>query len=1112
RRWSDAFADRADLLIYGCELAATAEGESFLARLREMTNLDIAASTDFTGSMAKQAGEANWVLEYRNGDIESFAVLDREKLEGLDIVLSIEVYAAGDVGDEILSLQVGDQIVGRWTVSGTDASNGNFERYDVNVDNVSVDDVRINFENDFWDPANDFDRNLRVDRIVIDGVTYQSENSAVFSTGTWRALDGIQPGFRESEYLNASGYFQYSSAGADGFVGSFIEIEARGDTGQESMQLLIDGNVVQTYENLPTNFSTYTYQTNENVTADRIQIRFSNDRFDPATGLDRNLIVDRIRINGEVFETEAPTTFSTGFFDVNLGQQQSGFFQNETLFVGGTFEYLSSNGSPGNGEEGSFVLATDFVQAFENEPSVTLRIDRVGGADGNASVQFSTASESATEGSDFVGTAGTLFFADGETSKTVTVGLLQDGVREGTESFSFRLTGSSGASLLAPRTATVNLIDVDQPLPTYGSFVSSDGLQLNRNAFVSNGRLQLTTAAQQQRGSAFYTQAIGVDANTSFTASFAARFDGGQGASGGEGLAFLIQNSPGGLAGQDIGNFSGGLGYNAQANTLGIELDTFQNVYEQYADEITITVNGELVNPIRTIQSPFNLNNGQTYFVWVDYNGFSNNLAVYLSDSNQKPDFALFSTNIALDAIVGDQAYLGFSASTGSATNNTYIESWTVTLDTPPEDPPTIPTGEIIKRELIGGLTQPLNVEWSPDGRNMYVGEKAGLIRVSRDGGPLTELLDLTGITNNVQDRGLVDFEVHPDFFNNPYIYLNYTVDPPEVNNFIGNPLAGPDGSGNRAGRLIRFTLDASTNYTTIVPDSGITLLGANSTWGNFNAFVDSTLNFNEPQAGRNPDGSYLQDFINSDSRSHTVGGLVFGADGALYVGIGDGASFNATDPRATRVQDIDSLSGKILRIDPNTGQGLPDNPFYNGDPNANRSKVYQLGLRNPWRLAAELDTGQIYIGETGLVSFEEINAAGPGANFGWPYFEGGQGVNIRTPSYQGLPQAQAFYNSGEQATPAFIAQPHTNGTDVIVLGTVADGLVYGPQYDGDVFYLDFASGTVRRGDVDANGNLASVDTFTTGANFVVDLQQGPDGYLYYVDIVAGSIGRFEIV
>ena len=82
----------------------------------------------------------------------------------------------------------------------------------------------------------------------------------------------------------------------------------------------------------------------------------------------------------------------------------------------------------------------------------------------------------------------------------------------------------------------------------------------------------------------------------------------------------------------------------------------------------------------------------------------------------------------------------------------------------------------------------------------------------------------------------------------------------------------------------------------------------------------------------------------------------------------------------------------------------------------------------------------------------------------------------------------------------------------MIVLGAVANGLNYGPQYDGDVIYADFASGVVRHADVDVNGNLAGIGVFATGANFVVDLQQSPDGFLYYVDIVAGSVGRFEII
>ena len=133
----------------------------------------------------------------------------------------------------------------------------------------------------------------------------------------------------------------------------------------------------------------------------------------------------------------------------------------------------------------------------------------------------------------------------------------------------------------------------------------------------------------------------------------------------------------------------------------------------------------------------------------------------------------------------------------------------------------------------------------------------------------------------------------------------------------------------------MRVTLNSSTNYTSIVAGSETVILGTNSTWDNFNGFVNSTVDFGEPPGGLNPDGSYVQDFLPSDSETHTIGALEFANDGSLFVSIGDGASFNQVDPRATRVLDIDSLSGKIMRIDPITGDGLSSNPFYNGNPDA---------------------------------------------------------------------------------------------------------------------------------------------------------------------------------
>ncbi|NJM48335.1 MAG: PQQ-dependent sugar dehydrogenase, partial [Alkalinema sp. RU_4_3] len=116
---------------------------------------------------------------------------------------------------------------------------------------------------------------------------------------------------------------------------------------------------------------------------------------------------------------------------------------------------------------------------------------------------------------------------------------------------------------------------------------------------------------------------------------------------------------------------------------------------------------------------------------------------------------------------------------------------------------------------------------------------------------------------------------------------------------------------------MTRITADPATNYTTAIADSEVVILGKNSTWNNFSAFVNSPEDLTETPAGILPDGTNLQDFLNADSESHAIGAVEFGKDGALYVSNGDGASYNQVDPRAVRVQDIDNLSGKILRIDP---------------------------------------------------------------------------------------------------------------------------------------------------------------------------------------------------
>ncbi len=149
--------------------------------------------------------------------------------------------------------------------------------------------------------------------------------------------------------------------------------------------------------------------------------------------------------------------------------------------------------------------------------------------------------------------------------------------------------------------------------------------------------------------------------------------------------------------------------------------------------------------------------------------------------------------------------------------------------------------------------------------------------------------------------------------------------------------------------------------------------------------------------------GEYIRDYLKVDSRSHAGGSLEFGPDGALYVSVGDGTSFNYADPHSVSVQDLDSLSGKILRVDPETGRGFTDNPFWEQglSLDSNQAKVYQLGLRNPFAMAFD-ENGQLFIGNTGWNSWEAVFTGQAGANFGWPFYEGGDnGVLLTTPVYR---------------------------------------------------------------------------------------------------------------
>ncbi len=1072
RSWSKAMTPGADVLLYGCNVAGDDQGVSLTKVLAELTGADVAASTGMTGSTPA----ADWILEYHVGTIEAMLAFDSESLANYQHTLPITLLDYPSFTAQGLDLNGNATISGgslQLTSLGAQQAGSAFYQTPIAVDGDTSFQSAFSFTLDGGAGG-------------ADGFAFLVQNTAAGTS----ALGG------------AGGFLGYDGIGPETLAVEFDTFQNPGwDPYTNQIGITVGGEVETSVDTATAPFTmnngqTYFAWVDYDGPSDTLSVYLSQTSEKPGSAV--------MQTTGLELDTIVGNSAYLGFSGATGG-----------LLNAHRIESWNVNlSAPPGGGTPLILLEENSILVNEDSGNVLIEVIRTGDISGAATVDYQTFSQSAIDGSDFIGDADTVSFAPNQASQFVSIGILNDNDTEGTESFTFTIDNPTGGTLGAPRTATIQILDDEQTLPDYPSF-TAQGLDLNGNATISGGSLQLTSLGAQQAGSAFYQTPIAVDGDTSFQSAFSFTLDGGAG--GADGFAFLVQNTAAGTSA--LGGAGGFLGYDGIGpETLAVEFDTFQNPgWDPYTNQIGITVGGEVETSVDTATAPFTMNNGQTYFAWVDYNGPSDVLIVYLSVTSDKPEIAILrTTGLELDSIVGNSAYLGFSGATGGLSNAHRIESWNVNLSAPPTNPPINPNGNIEAVDLFTNLNQPSAIVWSPDGHNMYISEKGGVVRVARDGMLLQDaVIDISDIVNGARDRGLLDIAVHPDLLNNPYLYLLYTHDPPEVFQNTTHQFAAPDAWGNRAGQLMRVELDDATNYTTIVAGTETIILGENSTWDNFNGFVDSTVNFAEPPGGQDPvTGEYVQDFIPSDSQSHTIGSLAFDNDGNLLISIGDGASYNNVDPRAIRVQDIDSLAGKILRIDPITGDGISDNPFYESiDPDSNRSRVYQLGLRNPFRITVDDATGELYIGEVGWVTWEELNTGGPGTNFGWPFYEGGPNGNLQTGGgYANLPEAGPFYASG-QGTPPLIALNHgSTPIDAIVLGDVLHDGNLGLQYEGDIFFNALGSGIVRHASFDASGNITSIDTFTTGAVYVVDIRQGPDGSLYYVSLFSGTVGRWEIV
>ena len=372
------------------------------------------------------------------------------------------------------------------------------------------------------------------------------------------------------------------------------------------------------------------------------------------------------------------------------------------------------------------------------------------------------------------------------------------------------------------------------------------------------------------------------------------------------------------------------------------------------------------------------------------------------------------------------------------------------------------PAKGFVDEVVVKGLTRPTSFAFLPDGRMLFA-EKVGIVRVAGGGRLLHKpLLDIRAEVDSGALRGLLGLAVDPSFERNGYIYLDYV-------------RKAPGNAGPWSVRVSRFTVRDDV----ALPSSEQVILGA----------AASPACEGQPRRA---------DCIPVDGY-HAGGDLEFGPDRALFVTTGDGGFGNEPELRAFRSQAVDSLSGKVLRVTRN-GRGLPSNPFWNGDPTANRSKVWALGLRNPFRITVGAAGDVVFAADVGWNSWEELDVVRAGRNYGWPCFEG---LGPRLP-YSRTSRCRAL-RARHGATPPVLARSHSVATDVVV-GPIYAGAAYPARYRGSLVYGDFDRSYLRSVQVSGLEHpVASGDTLLlSGAPLPAQIRIGPGGDVYYLSYAGG--------
>ncbi|MFW2405460.1 MAG: PQQ-dependent sugar dehydrogenase [Gammaproteobacteria bacterium] len=340
------------------------------------------------------------------------------------------------------------------------------------------------------------------------------------------------------------------------------------------------------------------------------------------------------------------------------------------------------------------------------------------------------------------------------------------------------------------------------------------------------------------------------------------------------------------------------------------------------------------------------------------------------------------------------------------------------------------------------------------DGSRWFVLEKSGLISVFDVATPtvVDRYLDFSGRVETASEGGMLGMAFDPDFPATPEVYVSYTAP--------GNPTTSV---------VSRIVLDDS----------------------------------------RNPVNSTEQVILTIDQPfdNHNGGDIAFGADGNLYIGIGDGGG--GGDPEET-AQDTTRLLGSMLRIavrgvsHPSPGYQIPAGNSFEGNPRCGPGvnaqscpEIYAWGLRNPWRWSFDGQTGQLWLGDVGQGQWEEVDVIERGGNYGWDDCEG-----------------FANFESSNCPSPAFVdpvsVYAHSAGNSSITGGYVYRGNTLATLV-GRYVFGDFSSGRIWALADDGQGGYTNEEIADTPYN-ISAFAVGEDGELYIAQYAgAGKIRRLDL-